>query len=86
MPFAPRLGPLTSRPDAPTRPPPVAVIACKVGILAGRSRVDVACMRDRLDGFKIHLSADTIDRRLDRQVAAYNRVLDRAALWSPRRN
>lgn len=59
---------------------PGAVIVGELGILEGRSRVDVACIHDRLDGYEIKSAADAIGRRLERQVTAYSRVLDRAAL------
>ena len=59
---------------------PDAVIVSELGILEGRSRVDVACVHDRLDDYEIKSAADAIDRRLEWQVAAYSRVLDRATL------
>lgn len=58
-----------------------AVIVPEMAILEGRSRIDVACIsQSLLCGYEIKSLADAIDKRLDRQVAAYGRVVDLATL------
>lgn len=49
---------------------PAAVIAGELGTLEGRSRVGVACIHDRLDGYEIKSAAAAVGRRLERQVTA----------------
>lgn len=51
----------------------------ELGIRAGRVRVDVARVDDRLHGYEIKSDGDSL-RRLPGQVCAYGEVLDRATL------
>lgn len=58
---------------------PQALIVEELGLRHGRSRVDVAVVNGRLEGFEIKSRKDSLVR-LPSQVATYSLVLDRATL------
>ncbi len=55
------------------------IVVEELGICQGAVRVDVALVNGTLHGFEIKSDKDTL-KRLGRQVAFYNRVLERATL------
>lgn len=63
---------------------PVAV-RHELGVHEGRRRIDVAAINGHLDGWEINSDADTL-RRLQGQVAAFSRVLDRCTLVTTQRH
>src|SRR5438105_15140559 len=57
----------------------------KLGLIHGEVRVDVAVINGVVHGFEIKSDADTLNR-LQRQAAAYERVLDLMTLVAPMRH
>lgn len=51
----------------------------ELGLSRGQVRIDLAAVNGSLHGYEIKSDRDTL-RRLDRQLAIYNRVLDHATL------
>ena len=58
---------------------PETRIVEELGILEGRSRIDIAVVNGHLHGFEIKSELDTL-YRLPQQLAAYNRVFDKLTL------
>lgn len=57
----------------------------ELGLIHGEARVDVAVINGVVHGFEIKSDADTLNR-LQRQAAAYERVLDLMTLVAPMRH
>lgn len=58
---------------------PETVVFDELGVCRGQVRIDLAVVNGEFHGFEIKSDRDSL-RRIERQVAVYNKVLDRATL------